>query len=208
MEVNQILMMPASFGGWQSHDDDIIYLYTRYDSDIYVYILLAPPMSNFDTTNGLWNATDLWPRTRRMHSIGTGHIRMEQIIDYMLLTLQVSNHLNLLYKIEGYAFFQKLSNQNRELKMVVQGIDDHSCCPSLIIHIFFSLDFSATSRTFASIAFFFTLCARSSWWMLSTINVRFAVAKVVIVLISRGTCASGNVVFGVDTGVARLFAGA
>lgn len=106
MGVNQILMMPASFGGWQSHDDNLIYLYTRYDSDAYVYLLLAPPMSNSDTTNGLWgHAAHLWPLTRRTHSTGTGHIRMEQIIDYMHSTLQVSNHLNLLYKIEGSLCF-------------------------------------------------------------------------------------------------------
>jgi hypothetical protein len=64
MEVNQILMMPTSFGGWQSHDD-LIYLYARYDNDACIYFLLAlPPMSNI-VINTLWSAADLWSLTRR-----------------------------------------------------------------------------------------------------------------------------------------------
>jgi hypothetical protein len=76
MEVNQILMMPASFGGWQFHDDNLICFYIRYDhdSDAYIYFLLVPPsMLNFDS-NGLWSAADLWSLTGRTNSIATGYI--------------------------------------------------------------------------------------------------------------------------------------
>lgn len=46
----------------------------------------------------------------------------------------------------------------------------------LTIQIFFSLHFSPTSLTFASIAFFFTLYLRKSWYMLSTRKVMLPVA--------------------------------
>jgi hypothetical protein len=61
MEVNQILMMPLSFGGWQAHDDDdvnfkddSICYYTRCDTNAYIYFLLVLPlMSGFDTNEHL-----------------------------------------------------------------------------------------------------------------------------------------------------------
>lgn len=57
MEVNQILMMPLSFGGWQAHDDvnfkdDSICYYTRCDTNAYIYFLLVLPLMSAFDTNG------------------------------------------------------------------------------------------------------------------------------------------------------------
>lgn len=67
-------------------------------------------------------------------------------------------------------------------------------------HTFLSLsfNFSATSLIFASIAFFLTLCGRSSWNTVSTIPAIFPVSNEVIFDSKSGICASGKVVFGVN----------
>ena len=85
------------------------------------------------------------------------------------------------------------------ITVVYQNIID------FITHIFFpSFDFSPTSLILASIAFFFILYERKSWYILSTRNVMLPVSSEVIFATRVGRCSSGNAVLGAGVTLTRF----